>query len=307
MLIIGSEALKSIFPDSREPADLDLIVPNAHVRSVAVKYGEIKSEDEQFIVVHQANGKKVEIMVAIPGNAMWMYLDRYKAFEGEHYIDVHGLYSLKKSHVHIPLKFEKHIWDYSRLHKEVGGIDIMPEITKQNTLDIKERTKKKFASPSLKKSVKEFFGQSEGLVKSWFVHDHIHRVMAHYDGIPLYEKMQRDLSLAWCEKDLWEKFSFEDKCKCVLEEAYVIALERRIIPILFGGEKGYFSPKAALHWSMMRVCTTLTSGWFREFATNNYLEITGTYYDPNYVKKFLSHVEDGRIELIIKEPSMVST
>lgn len=288
--------MRKIFTDSREPADLDLVVPYDKIDEVAAKYGVIKTRDDQFVTVHQFDSqKKVEMFVASPGNAMWMYLERYNAFDGEHFIDTHGLYSLKKSHIHMPMKFEKHIRDYCLLHNAIGGKDLMPEITKQNNLDIKARLKRKYESPSLNKSVKDFFAQSEGLVPSWFIHDDIHRVMAHYEK-PLYERMQNDLSQAWCEEDLWNKFSFEDKCKCVLEEAYVIALERRIIPVLYGGVKEYFSPLAALNWSMMRVCTTLTSGWFRSFATANFIDIMDIYADKNYVKKFLQKVSDGEIK-----------
>jgi len=297
MLIIGSYAFNKIFPDSRKPGDLDIICTEDQIEEIASKYGEIKTRDPQFVSIRSSENELTELMIAVPGNAMWMYLEKYNAFEGEHYMDAQGLYSIKKSHVHMPIKFSKHIWDYSKLHKLVNGIDTMPEITKQNSEDIKERMGRKFQSPSLKKSVAEFFGQSEGLVKSWFVHDDIHRVMSHYGETPLYEKMQDDLSLAWCKKDSWEKFSFEDKCKCVLEEAYVIALERRIIPVMFGGEKGFYSPKAAMHWAMMRICTTLTSGWFRKFATDHYEEITGDFYNPNYVTKFLSSYQKGKIKM----------
>jgi hypothetical protein len=93
-------------------------------------------------------------------------------------------------------------------------------------------------------------------------------------------------------------FTFEDKCKCVLEEAYVIALERRIIPMIFGGGGGYTSEEA-LDWALMRVCTTLCSGWFRNFATNNYYDIK-RLSNKNYVEKFLTEYENGNIK---RQPS----
>jgi hypothetical protein len=43
---------------------------------------------------------------------------------------------------------------------------------------------------------------------------------------------------------MWEEFTFEQKSKCVLEEAYVIGLERKILPMMFGG-KSYFSSQEA--------------------------------------------------------------
>jgi hypothetical protein len=106
--------------------------------------------------------------------------------------------------------------------------------------------------------------------------------------------MQVDESSAWCERDMWEKFTFEKKAKCVLEEAYVIALERKIIPMLNGCGQ-IISSKKAFDWAIMRICTTLCSGWFRQFATDNYIEIV-KYYNPDYVKKFLKSETDGLIK-----------
>jgi hypothetical protein len=296
MLIVGSHALNRMH-HNRKPNDLDIIVPHDRADEIAKSYGEVVKSDENVVIVKNSLQGRIEFLIARPGNAFWEYLKRYDAFEGDsNFIDAAGLFSLKKSHIHIPIKFEKHIHDYCLLNKMVGGRDAMPELTKHNTEDIKKRLGKHFKSPSLNKSVKEFFAQSEGKVMSWFVHDHIHEAMSHYER-PLYEKMQKDLTMAKCEKELWEGFSYEDKMRCVLEEAYVIALERKIIPVLYGGAKEFFSPEKALKWSMMRVCTTLTGGWFRKFATENYPEIM-SFADNGYVRKFLKSVDKGEIKTI---------
>ena len=100
-------------------------------------------------------------------------------------------------------------------------------------------------------------------------------------------------TFALCDKRLWTIFPYEDKCKCVLEEAYVIALERKILPMIFGAGKGYTSDEA-FDWALMRICTTLCSGWFREFATKNYF-IIKKLYNKDYVEKFLTAYEKGDI------------
>jgi len=56
--------------------------------------------------------------------------------------------------------------------------------------------------------------------------------------------------------------------------------------MLFGGGKGYTS-REAFDWALMRICTTLCSGWFREFATVNYFKIRDRM-DNNYIEKFLT-------------------
>jgi hypothetical protein len=202
------------------------------------------------------------------------------------------LFSLKSSHIHYPIKFKKHIKDFCLLFDYFHGIDGLAHITIPLEVETEKRLGK-LKTPSLNKSVENFFGQSSDYVTSYFIHDDIHRVMAHYK-IPLYEKMRIDKTLAKCDKSIWSDFTYDDKCKCVLEEAYVIALERKILPMLFGGGKGYRSGEA-FEWALMRICTTLCSGWFREFATVNYFKIKDRM-DNNYVEKFLTEYENGNIK-----------
>jgi hypothetical protein len=66
--------------------------------------------------------------------------------------------------------------------------------------------------------------------------------------------------------------------------------------MLFGGG-AYSSSKEALDWSLMRISTTLCSGWFRQFATDNFLRIR-EYINENYVEKFLESYQNGRINRI---------
>lgn len=230
----------------------------------------------------------VELILADDSESLRMYLN----YDKENlYASKETLFSLKKSHIHYPINFTKHISDFKILNDYFMGIDQLAEIT---ILQEKETEKRlgKLRTPSLNKSVKDFFGQSEGYVQSYFIHDDIHQVMAHYDA-PLYERMQNETDSAKCDKMSWFKFSYEDKCKCVLEEAYVIALERKILPMMFGGGKGYTSQEA-FDWALMRICTTLCSGWFREFATVNYFTIKDKM-NINYVEKFLESYEKGYI------------
>jgi hypothetical protein len=115
--------------------------------------------------------------------------------------------------------------------------------------------------------------------------------MAHYD-IPLYEKMKRDYSLAKCEKDMWNHFSYEDKIKCVREECFVIAVERFVIPKIEKGEQ-YAPMKITMGWALEKVCSTLTSGWFRDFAIDNFFEILN--HDTDFYSKFFNAVESGEL------------
>ena len=86
---------------------------------------------------------------------------------------------------------------------------------------------------------------------------------------PLYEKLKykEKFHLAWCEQELFEQLSQQEKLECVVEEVMVIALERFLIP---GIET---TPGIAFQKSLKKVCTTLCSGWFRDFAIDNWEQL----------------------------------
>ena len=302
MLIVGSQALTRHFNlPERKVRDTDIIgtLQDFELLKKVLNPAEVRQKDEIIGLINitpsdlfpEINTKNVEILLADNSVSLKLYLDYDEANNGLKYASPEVLFSLKKSHIHFPVKFQKHILDYCFLYDHFNGDDLLYAITEINFKETEKRLGK-LRTPSLNKSTKNFFGQSEKFFKSYFVHDDIHRMMAHHEH-PLYENMQKDKSSARCEKDMWEKFTFEDKCKCVLEEAMVIALERKIIPMIFGGGD-FFTAEEALKWSLMRVCTTLCSGWFRQFATDNYMRIQ-QYINPNYVLVFLSKYDNGLI------------
>lgn len=297
MLIVGSKAFKHNFPNSkREVNDIDIIGYSDDLKRLIDTFNpsEVIKAKHTILLKNIKNKteiydtENIELLLADDSKALQMVLEYSK--EGL-YAPKEVLFSLKSSHIHYPIKFKKHIRDFCFLFDYFKGIDMLSEITIIHKKEIEKRLGK-LKTPSLNKSVEEFFGQSKDYVQSYFIHDDIHRVMSHYET-PLYVKMQIDNSLAKCDKNSWFKFTYEDKCKCVLEEAYVIALERKILPMLFGGGKGYTSEEA-FDWALMRICTTLCSGWFREFATVNYFKIKDRK-DRNYVEKFLTAYENGNI------------
>lgn len=120
--------------------------------------------------------------------------------------------------------------------------------------------------PSLEKSKQEFF--NDDVSNHVFEHDQIHEVMAHR-ARPVFEYIASATDIVKSDKAKFFALSTTEQMQCALEEAYVIALERAIVPMLFEGKK-LADSESALQWALMRICTTLTSGWFREFAVENY-------------------------------------
>lgn len=171
---------------------------------------------------------------------------------------------------YLPADFEKTLdWDFIKLHRKCT----------------KERKTIK-NPPKLNGISKEKFFNDK--VTKYFVHDDVHQWMA-YGEKPLYTKMQKNPDLVECSKDLWEKFSTLQKIRTVLEEAYVIALERHMIPQIINGTPGLNS-QMAFKWALQRICTTLCSGFFRKFALTNYFEILD-HRDKDYVNKFIKKAD----------------
>ena len=173
-----------------------------------------------------------------------------------------GLAVLKRSHLHRDLKFDNHIRQYQLLDRDFDEKDL-DLLANRTTL-----TKAAFGDrvPSLAMSNDAFFDDN---VKKVFVHDDIHAIIAHYDE-PLYMKMQRDPTRAWCERDMWEDFSLQEKTECVQEEAYVIAIERYIVPQLMNERR--YPHRMAFDKALSRICTTLCSGFFRDHAIDHWSE-----------------------------------
>lgn len=221
----------------------------------------------------------------------------YKGFFGEVYkvlkLDYLGI--TKRSHITYPIHFEKNIKDYQAICKASGrkygkgdreGLE--EEYYQLRAKEVQERQPQK--TPNLNVTVDDFFS-SRLPVKAYFVHDDLHRLMAHRQK-PIFEMMQKDATKAWCEKDMFFDLPYEYQLEAVVEEAYVIALERYIIP-QFKTEtsKDYY---LAFLTAVKRICTTLTSGWFRRFAFENYNDVIAKY-DEKYVTKFLNAYSNGKI------------
>ena len=303
MLIVGSKALKYNYPNlDKIPKDTDVIGSKEDalyliesLKPISFKEGNgiislynIQNKDEIF------DTNNVEVLLTDNSVANTLYIEKAKAKDGIKYATPEILFSLKKSHIHFPLKFKKHINDYCFLSNELNSDDVLKDITKIAFLETENRLGK-LKTPSLMKTTKSFFGQSTNFVKSYFIHDEMHEMVAHYDE-PIFNRMLESKNSVNCLKSLWNNFSFEDKCKCVLEEAYVIALERKILPSLFGGQP-FLTSTESIEWSLMRICTTLCSGWFRQFATDNYVKIY-EMYNKNYVEDFLTKYKLGLIKKI---------
>lgn len=193
------------------------------------------------------------------------------------------LYILKKGHIHIAGRKQEE-WEKHRLDLEILENSISKKYQNDFALDIKTlifsakkdtdlRVNQK--TPKLNGvSNKEFFDDN---VKKYVDHDYIHKVVAYDTGIPAYTKMQKDNGTVTCYKELWHKnMCYTEKLQAVAEECSVIAIERHMLPQYIENTAG--KPLfLAYKWALWRVCTNLCSGFFREFAIDNYYTVLNMY------------------------------
>jgi len=94
-------------------------------------------------------------------------------------------------------------------------------------------------------------------------------------AVPLYKKILKSGQEVECDKSLFDNLSLTEKLFCVIEEAEVLALERCLIPWMNEGhiEKIEDPTQKAYSWAIMRICTDITSGWFRDFCVDNYFQV----------------------------------
>ena len=186
-------------------------------------------------------------------------------------MSMHGLAIIKRSHLWRSLGFGKHITHY---HKYGLSRHFADDLDYQNRLEMSYAAFPQ-GHPKLNQSVADFFDDA---VTKVYEHDYLHELLAYYDK-PLYTKLQNNVSMAWCDKDLWYNLSYQDKLRCVAEETKVIAVERFLVP-----SNWTCNSKLAYMKSLEKVCTTLCSGWFRAFAIDNYPEVLAEYDPIQFVK-----------------------
>lgn len=317
MIIIGSKALMFRLEQTEEvvnrsrKADYDVIMSVDEFSTWSkdnfsfIKY-LVPTKENKFKAVLQNNGviSKYEIEVGFDGTSSKFLLDNVdsvtdkyvvQGFLGEHFFALSLPYLLltKKSHLIYPVHFEKNIEDYHLLKSLVGELELDELMQEYYNLRSNEaRVRYNQRTPKLNVTTEDFFS-SKLNVPHYFVHDDIHEVMAHHDE-PVYKKMQPDPSMAWCAKDMFFALPYEMQVQAVQEEAYVISLERYIVPQYGENHDDHFT---CYKNALKRICTTLCSGWFREFAIENYPEAIKRY-NPNFVGMLKDAVTTGRIKPI---------
>ena len=251
-MLIGSRAIAHWNPEFKVRSDSDWDIIGRSYENTFYRY-ELGIPDEDRIEWHDPNHLNNKDMIF--------------TFEtGDRVISPDGLAIIYRSHLHRDWNWDAHITKY---HKFI--LPLLKNALHLSDPILLERiklTKKAYpqGNPKLNQTNEMFFDDP---VKKVYDHDFLHELYA-YEDRPMFEKLKRpeQFDLAWCTKDLWDKLSQTQKLQCVAEETYVIATERFMVP-----NNWNYPTKKAFYFALKKVCTTLTSGWFRDFAIDNFPQV----------------------------------
>lgn len=304
MIVIGSNALACHNYGYDTPcADLDLVATYEEATAFrktfkATSFYPISGGKSLYM--RDAQGTICEIELAWPGSRA----DGFLAFaenNPQHFDlepdsqmlvpSLNVLYMLKMSHRYLKDSphFLKTMGDIHRLRKQ--GCEITEDIHPYYLKRMAETYT--YAHPKLAVGKGEFFDAEATGVPYTYDHDSIHEAVATYNR-PAYMAFKPEDSPVLCDKGMFFAAARPVQLAAVLEEAYVLALERSLIPYPNG-----MTRKAAFDMALMKVCTSITSGWFREFAWENYHSVQNLY-DEKFVDRFETALEFGQIKPFTK-------
>lgn len=209
--------------------------------------------------------------------------------------DIPVLCALKKAHLILPHRWEHHIKEYQYLKEQLGVEHFKPSVFGVRDvffLHRKECKQKAKPHPKLNQKKDEFFEDAEFKI---FDHDSIHQAVA-LDAVPAYTLMQD--GEVWCSKKKWKNLRPNQRLSCLIEEAAVLALERSIIPFLFLN-RSFWGAQKAYQFALMKIATTITSGWFREYAIENYHKAAAKR--PDFVTMFFDGIKKQQVKILKPE------
>jgi hypothetical protein len=196
------------------------------------------------------------------------------------------LFALKHTHRFVGgPHFRKTESDYRILRNH--GCKI-PEYLKEWVEKREKETYSRVKYPSLNRSKQEFF-KGDG-IKYVYDHDSIHQVVAYGDQ-PAYTLFRKDDEPVAVDREKFFKLNHLQQIQSVAEEAMVLAIERSIVPYVASS----WTPREAFQFALDKICTTISSGWWRQFAFDNYPGVL-QLCPADFADKFWNAVSVGKVK-----------
>jgi hypothetical protein len=295
MILIGSRALMLRAPQllMRKPQDFDFVCTMPEFEAWfadnkdKLNPKKVYPENNKMIVEGSSNCE-FEIVAPNTSSAMLVELVKADAIETSFGLvpSLDMLFAIKASHKY--LKNSPHFWktlaDYHILKR--AGAKVRPEY--EAFFKLRQKETYTYAHPKLNQNKDGFFADDN--IKYVYDHDTIHQSVAMFDGIPAYTRYMKDGAEVQCDKAKFFACPREIQLAGVVEEAAVLAIERSLV-----AHPGIWTPKFAWRFALSKVCSSITSGWFREFAYESAFDVL-RLYPENYWEKFQKDVESGLVK-----------
>ena len=231
----------------------------------------------------------VEVEIAWPGSSGDMLLKYCNACATEAADDIFVAsldvcLMLKLSH-----RYLKNSPHFLKTMKDIKILrDSAVELNEQllEILKVREEETYSYDHPNLDRTKDEFFVDDY-----LFDHDSLHLAVA-VDDQPAYTRFKRENSEVSLDMNKFDNLPLGLRLDAVYEEVAVLALERSVIP--FGKDEQWAFEKA-----LEKVCTSITSGRFREFAWENYdlvLEVKARQAWP-YTTDFFNGIVNSTVKI----------
>ena len=301
-LVIGSCALEYFLDIGRKPKDTDIICTYDNMK-LLLKQMEVKStypiDSGKKQAAFCTNGDIYEFEIAWPNSCAEeilnyryddCYVHRVIGTNVLHTAPLDVQYMLKMSHrfKKDSPHFLKTMKDIKLLRKEFGSEEV-----KEDLKSIYERRMVEtytYAHPKLNQNKESFFDES---VPYTLDHDSIHEAIK-ISHQPAYKFFKPKDSEVMVSKEMWDNCSYDIKLLAGYEEACVLAIERSLHPFPNGK-----TTQEAFEYALMKICTSVTSGWFREWCWEHYENIL-TFHNTaghNYYNRFKKCLESGYVKL----------
>lgn len=291
MLIIGSVAMDKFSPSARpatKSQDLDLMMMDdeywAKLEDWIIDYPELKvlkCTDDYAHLTNVFGYQNVEIYFGHSDNSterMIRYVD--DAVLGKEYAPLNVLYAIKMSH-----RFLRNSPHFLKTHRDIMlmrqlGAN-MDDPVLHDIFKLREKETYNYKHPVLDQEKASFFS-GDGVIYT-YDHDSIHEAVKLMSK-PAYQYYMKDNADVMTDKNKFFEQSEIIRLYGVYEETCVLALERSQIPNNFE-----IDPRSSFVTALIKVCTSITSGWFREYAWENFNTIISMYRsfgEDNYIKRF---------------------
>lgn len=293
IVVIGSNAINYHIKDFRKkPSDIDLILTQDYVHSFISTLKNLKiakpiNGGKKYFIQTDEQRYEIDIIQDNTKKKLYEYIinDKNSIIEDNFvYPSLDVLFSIKNSH-----KYKKNSPHFLKTMNDIIFLKNFGCNIPDNFQELYKELEKYFynySHPKLNQNKKDFFTDSVNYI---YDHDDIHQAVKILEK-PAYQYFIKDNEEILCDKNKFFNCSENIRLNAVLEESYVLSLERSIIPF-----ETEYKRKEVFDHALMKICTSITSGWFRAFAYENYFKVQELYSD-DFVEKFKKSLNEGKIK-----------